>query len=145
MNKLADIVSDILSDNQFATIAMGGKYYRIVPPTTFVLAKMLKPLSKLNVSDKDTGVEAIAKDVSQSKYIDACIAECIIGDKRNITSKFRLWRLRRRFRHANGKDRLEAFAEVLSISKADAFFLSAQLAMELTNRMARQRPPEATR
>lgn len=138
-NGLAEIVSNGITGEGLKVISVRGRFYAVKPPTPFVLGRMLKYISRLDVSDEDGRRDLIIKNVEQYRYMDAAIAVAILGDCRmTLLNRFRLWLYRRRFCGAGDTERLAAFKDVLSIIMPDAFFVYARLAMELTNRTVKR-------
>ncbi|MDR0573857.1 MAG: hypothetical protein LBG96_07510 [Tannerella sp.] len=137
--ELAEIISDNITGEDLRIISICGRFYRVKPPTPFVLGRMLKYLSRINLPESNDRMSLIAKSAEQYRYMDRVIAIAILGD-RMLTpwNRLRLWLYGRRFRKASDGDRLMAFKDILSIVIPDCFFVYARLAMELTNRVARR-------
>jgi hypothetical protein len=116
-------------------------------PTPFVLGRLLKPLSRLDVEEEGERKSAlIRKSVEQHRYMDEVIAIAILGDvKMTPVARLRLHLMKRRFRRANDVERLAAFNEMLSLFNPDSFFSYARLAMELTGRLANTKSSEGGR
>ncbi|MDR3142700.1 MAG: hypothetical protein LBU37_13390 [Tannerellaceae bacterium] len=146
MNELAGIVSESLSGELKKVICMGGKFYTVSAPATCVLARMLKPLSEINLKEGDRYIDMIARSVEQSKYIDSAIAYAVIGDTgAGVVRRFRHRELCRAFSHATDAERGLAFIETISLVTGKSFFKSARLAMDITKTMAKQKSSEETR
>jgi hypothetical protein len=143
MNRLAEIVSDGVTGEDSRTVSMCGKFYRLNSPTPYVLGRLLKPLSKLEVEDGEEGSSLIRKNAEQYRYMDEAIAIAILGDtKMTFPAAFRLWLMKRRFRHATDAERLSVYRELLSLVTPGDFFCYARLAMDLTGRLANTKPSE---
>jgi hypothetical protein len=139
MNELANIVSESLTGELNKVICMRGKYYTVSAPATCVLARMLKPLSKIKLNEDDRIIDLIARSVEQAKHIDSAIAYAVIGDTRvGVIRRFRRWKLCRAFAHATDAERELAFTETISLATGKSFFNSARLAMDITKTMAKQ-------
>lgn len=139
MNNLAAIVSDALIGETKKTIYMGGRYLTVSAPATCVLARMLKPLSMIDVQENERLIDLISKSAFQSKYIDSAIAYAVIGDTRSgFLRRLKHWRFCRLFSHSTATERESAFAEIISLVDGKSFFFSARLAMEISRVMARQ-------
>jgi hypothetical protein len=146
MNELANIVSESLTGELQKVICMGGKYHAVPAPATCVLARMLKPLSKVNLNEDDRYIDLIARSVEQSKYLDSAIAYAVIGDTgAGVIRRIRHRRLCRAFAHATDAERELAFMETISLVTGKSFFNSARLAMDITKTMAKQKSSEETR
>jgi hypothetical protein len=142
-NRLAIKVSDNITGEESRIVSMCGKFYRMGCPTPFVLGRLLKPLSRLEVEEGDDKSALIRKSVEQYGYMDEVIALAILGDvKMTPVARFRLHLMMRRFRRANDVERLTAFKEMLSLVTPDSFFAFARLAMKLTGRLANTKPSE---
>ncbi|MDR2765432.1 MAG: hypothetical protein LBB90_10445 [Tannerella sp.] len=143
MNGLTEIVSDSITGGESRVIGVRGRFYRVKAPTPYTLGRMLKPLGKLEVDEKENRISLIQKSVAQYPYMDSMIALAILGDvPLTLLNQWRLWRLKRRFRRSEDAERLAAFKEILSIITPNDFFLYARLAMELTLRMVNTKPSE---
>jgi hypothetical protein len=136
MKKLAKIVSDGIT-GESKVILIRDRFYRVAPPSPYVLGRMLIPLSHLSVEDGESKSALIQKNVKQYRFMDEVIATAILGDAAMTPAvRFRLWRMKRRFRRASDIERLKTFNEIISIIIPDVFFLYARLAMELTGRLS---------
>ncbi|MDR2138550.1 MAG: hypothetical protein LBP50_03250 [Tannerella sp.] len=141
MSGLTEIVSENIAGIESKIVTLRGKFYRVKAPTPYVIGRMLKPLGKLDADESENRFDLIQKGAEQYRYMDAAIALAILGDAPlTAWNRFRLWRMKRRFRRANDAERLEAFREILSVITPDAFFFYARLGMELTGRMANTKP-----
>lgn len=137
-NELANLVSDIIL-HKGKSISIGNRYYYINPPTPYVIARMIKPLSCIeqkneNISDTLTGLS------ENTKSINKCIALAIIGDVR-ITpwQKFKLWKIEKRLNRLTELERKQVLEEIMSLIDVSNFFLCAQLANQIVNLTARPR------
>jgi hypothetical protein len=138
-NELASLVSEGISGESKRTVCMAGKFYTVRQPVTYVLGRMLKPLSMLDVSEDESILSATPKSVTQARYMNEAIAIAILDDvPMNPVNRFRLWRMKRRFAHATDDERLESFKDILSIINPGSFFIYARLAMGLVGGMANQ-------
>ena len=145
MNELAKLVAEGILD-EFKTVMLCGRMYIINAPTSYVIGRMLKPLSHVDVAENETRMSASAKSTEQSKYIDEAIALAILGDvPMNPSNRLRLRRMKRLFCHADDADRLQAFSELISIINPEPFFLCARLAMNLTQSLAGRKSSEDAR
>jgi hypothetical protein len=141
MNELAEIVSDIVAGSASKSIEIRGRFYTVKPPTTVVLAKMLKPLSKMNISEGENSISVTAKMVEQSAYIDEAIALAVVGDvQMSLKNRLKLWRITRDLSHASEAERKDNFATVVSLLGGKDFFDTARLAMEVTGMVIKQKP-----
>lgn len=148
MNELAELVSDALTGNLFKTIELKDKFYTVYAPHTIVVARMLKPLSKIFIDEGSaTSLSVIASIGEQSQYIAEVIALAILGDVPAFSLKYRfsLWRLKRKLQKNDMRILKEAFKDVLSLIDGQAFFDCAQLAMGITKGMAKQELQGETR
>jgi hypothetical protein len=139
MNDLANMVSDALLGEMRKTIFWGGKYHTVNALNGYTLARMIKPLSRIDVDENESQIGTLQKQVAQGKYIDEAIAIAIMG---NRYSRLRKWLLMRRVKRSDSAEQLEAFKEVSSLISGQHFFLSARLAMQLVKMMAKQKSSE---
>ena len=140
MDNFSEYVSDSLTGNKREVVVMNEKYYTLKPPKTKLLAKMLKPLSHLQVGefkDKSDVPVLLKRSTEQYHYADEFIALCILGD--NVFgwfSRVRLWRLKRLLSFASDAERYDAINKIVNLIIPSYFFAYCRLAMELTGAMA---------
>ena len=146
MNQLAEQVSDALLRKTSVVITMNDRYYTVKPPRTKLVARMLKPLSRLYVEEMKEGddiSEMLKMSVEQYPYADEVIALAITGDKAfGLLSGFKLWRLKRKLSMASDAERSEALKQITGLIIPMHFFVYARLAMGLTGAMAKETKQE---
>ena len=146
MNQLAEHVSDALLRKTSAVFTMNDRYYTVKSPKTKLVAKMLKPLSRLYVDEMKEGddiSEMLKMSVEQYPYADEVIALSIMGDKAfGVSSSLRLWRLKRKLSMASDAERSEALKQITGLIIPMDFFVYARLAMGLTGAMAKETKQE---
>ncbi|MDR1582899.1 MAG: hypothetical protein LBS55_06505 [Prevotellaceae bacterium] len=150
MNELADIISDAITGASCKSIEIRGRFYTVKPPVTIVLARMLKPLSKVCAGETEEISGIIRKRVEQSKHIDEAIAIAVIGDapmnlRNKLRNMLRKRKILRDLSHLTEAQQKEAFGTVISLIGGKDFFDTARLAMEVTGMMVKQKPSEETR
>jgi len=145
MNDLSSIVSGALTGTTSKTIRMAGKFYMVKQPTVYVLARMLEPLSKINVAEDETWQSIISKQAKQSKYIAESIAIALLGDvAMHPLSRYKLYRMKCAFRHTTDSEQREALETILSLITGTDFFVTARLAMAIVGTMIKPKSPEET-
>jgi hypothetical protein len=146
MNELANVVSDVLTGGHCKSVEINGQFYTIHPPSTLTLARMLKPLSRVNVGDTEDRFSIVQKRVEQSKYIDEAIAIAVIGNvSMNLKNRIKKWKLLRALSHCSEACQKESFESIASLLGGKDFFGTARLAMEITGMMVKQKPSGETR
>jgi hypothetical protein len=146
MNELANIVSDAIAGVSCKSIEVNGKFYTVYSPTTLTLARMLKPLSKVNVGETEDMLSFVRKRVEQSKYIDEAIAIAVVGDvPMNLQNRLSKRKILRELSRCTEKQQKEAFESIASLVGGKDFFDTARLAMGITGMMVRPKPSEETR
>lgn len=143
MNDLSSIVSGALTGLTNKTVRMAGKFYVVKQPTVYVLARMLEPLSKINVTEDETWQSIISKQAEQSKYLAEAIAIALLGDvSMHPLSCYKLNRMKRAFMHTTDSEQREALETILSLITGTDFFVTARLAMAVVGTMIKQKSSE---
>jgi len=141
MNELAALVSDVLTGNSFVNIELNGEYYTVEQPNTIVVARMLKPLSNMEIKEGMNFFESLESFKTQSEYICEAISIAVLGDvdinlKKN---KDRLKKVKQAALKSNFSQIKEAFTLILSVIDSQSFFECAHLAVGLVSQMSKQK------
>lgn len=141
MNQLAALISDVLTGQSFVNIELNGAFYHVEQPNTIVVARMLKPLSQVEIEQGANVFNTIEKLAQQSDNIAQAIAWAVIGDADINTdaSKEKFEKVRKQALRSTSSQLKEAFSLIVSLIDAQDFFECAHLAVGIVNQMSKQK------
>ena len=139
MNELVQVVSGMLTGEDFKTVRLGGRFYTIKSPWTVTLARALGKLSVIDIPDNASRIDAIMMAPGYAPKVAAFIAVLAVGNV-NHWGPLQDIRYHMAYRDAmrtTETEKKDAFVTCLALINAADFFVCASLGVKLADQMAK--------
>ena len=135
MNKASKLISESMLGLEFASIEIGGRWYKIKLLSIETICRYVRYWSRINIQESHTVFSIISEVPRNKEALLRGIAEAITGGgfMKNLRSKL----IYKRLKKANLIEIEKAVESIIAMTGGERFFKSASLAKNATMIVAR--------